>query len=85
MYDYGSSVAYGASVKEDSGIIIGIYKGTVSEGSIRDSCITGMRDTGSKMAACYCIYICECIFIRVHIYQSAYLSCKWLEFLYCVC
>lgn len=24
MYDYGSSVAYGASVKEDSGIIIGI-------------------------------------------------------------
>lgn len=30
MYDYGSSVAYGASVKEDSGIIIGIYKGTGS-------------------------------------------------------
>lgn len=30
MYDYGSSVAYGASVKKDSGIIIGIYKGTGS-------------------------------------------------------
>lgn len=44
------------------------------ENSVEENACTKELQKLHKMAACYCIYICECIFIGVHIYHVNGLS-----------